>query len=588
MSSIKSALTNLFSKAFEDNGLDPKFGVVVESQRSDLGQFQCNGALAAAKAAKKNPREIAQNIIKSLEHIDYFQPLTIAGPGFINITLRDSFLGEQITELSQNSRLGCPLKEKSKTIVIDFGSPNVAKPMHVGHLRSAIIGDALQRLFKFQGYTVISDNHVGDWGTQMGMLIGELQTREPMLPYFDASFSDPYPEKPPLSLSDLEEMYPVASKKCKADDKLMADAIKATDELQNGRAGYLALWKHFVDLSLEALKNDFSKLDVVFDHWYGESFYTDRMKSLVKRLKEEGHAIVSDQALVLPVAQESDEKEIPPVMLVKSNGGFLYGTSDIATIEFRRETFNADTILYVVDKRQSLHFEQVFRAVRKTGIAKKETHLTHVGFGTVNGPDGKPFKTRAGGVMKLAALIEEVTQKAKERMQEAEIAQGMAEEEYNNIAIMVGKAALKFADLMNHRLSDYIFDIEKFSRFEGKTGPYLLYTAVRIKSIMRKATEKGVTPGPLLEPGDKERGLMLLLGNLPDIIESTEEHFAPNFICDFAYALAQEFNRFYRECHILNESDAAIQSSWLTLSNLCLRQLELLLSILGIEIPERM
>ena len=588
MSSIKKILSDLFSKTFEECGYDGKHGFVVESQRPDLGQFQCNGALAAAKSAKKNPRDIAQNVIDKLQHTDMLRNLTIAGPGFINITLSDALLAQHINALVSDDRLGSPAEPIPKNVVIDFGSPNVAKPMHVGHLRSAIIGDSLQRLLTFSGHTVISDNHIGDWGTQMGMLICELKSRRPDLPYFDENYTGPYPEEPPVSLSDLEEMYPVASKKCKEDATLNKDAIDATDELQRGRAGYRALWNHFAGLSIPALKEDFNKLNIFFDHWYGESFYTDRMKALVKKLKAEGYAILSDNALVLPVAEEDDTKEIPPVMLVKSDGGFLYGTSDMATIEFRRETFNADLILYVVDKRQGLHFEQVFRAARKTGIAAPDTVLEHVGFGTINGPDGKPFKTRAGGVMKLGDLISQVTQKARERMEEAGIARDVSTEEFDDIAKKVGIAALKFADLMNHRLSDYVFDIDKFCRFEGKTGPYLLYTAVRIKSILRKAGEGNVTAGEILEPKDRERNLMLLLSSMPDVLKSAEENYAPNYICDFAFNLSQEFNRFYKDCHILRETDTALQGSWLALSTLCLRELELLLGLLGIEVPERM
>jgi arginyl-tRNA synthetase len=588
MSSIKAQLTELFSKTFKECGYESTYGLVVESQRPDLCQFQCNGALAVAKSAKHNPRDIAQNIIDRVKNSDILDKLTIAGPGFINITVTDNFIGNHINSINNDGRLGCPSLTQMKNVVIDFGSPNVAKPMHVGHLRSAIIGDSLQRLFTFMGYTVTGDNHIGDWGTQMGMLICELKSRQPDLTYFDSTYTGPYPEEPPVSVSDLEEMYPVANKRCKEDDKHMADAIAATDELQRGRKGYIALWKHFVNLSIPALKEDFSRLNIFFDHWYGESFYTERMKKLVKRLQAEGHAVISEEALVLPVTEKNDSKEIPPVMLVKSNGGFLYGTSDIATIEFRRETFNADIILYVVDKRQSLHFEQVFRAVRKTGIATTDTVLEHVGFGTVNGPDGKPFKTRAGGVMKLSDLIAQVTQKAEERMKEAGIAQDLSQEEYKDIAQKVGIAALKFADLINHRLSDYTFDIDKFCRFEGKTGPYLLYTAVRIKSILRKAEESNISRGEILAPQDQEKELMLLLSGLPDVLKNAEENYAPNYICDFAYNLSQEFNRFYKDCHILREKDKKLQGSWLALSTLCLKELELLLRLLGIEIPERM
>ncbi len=588
MSSLKAKLVDIFSDTFEQCGYERKFGLVVESQRPDLGQFQCNGALAIAKAAKKNPREIAQEIISSLENNPILDNLTIAGPGFINISVKDTFIAIYINSLTGNPRLGCEKAEEPHTIVIDFGSPNIAKPMHVGHLRSAIIGDSLQRLFSFLGNTVISDNHVGDWGTQIGMLICELKERKPNLIYFDSALGGPYPEKPPLTIDDLEEMYPVASKKCKDDETLMAEAVAATDELQQGRRGYVALWKHFVNLSMQSLKKDFDNLGITFDHWLGESFYTEHMGIIVEQLKSEGHTTVSEGALIIPVDDEQDTKEIPPVMLVKSGGGFLYATSDIATVDYRIKTFHADMVLYVVDQRQSLHFEQVFRAVRKTGIVKPTVVLEHIGFGTVNGTDGKPFKTRAGGIMKLIDLIEQVTQKAEERMAEAGIAQDFNKEEHIAIARKVSIAALKFADLMNHRLSNYVFDIDKFTRFEGKTGPYLLYTAVRIKSILRKTAEQNISESTILPPTDIERKLMLMLSKLPDVLVNAAESYAPNYLCDFAYNLAQEFNRFYKDCHILREENKEKQGSWLALSHLCLKEFELLLGLLGIEIPDRM
>lgn len=588
MSSIQSKLIELFSNAFTECGYDSKFGLVVESQRPDLGQFQCNGALAAAKPAKKNPQEIAQNIIANLKDNEMLANLSIAGPGFINVTVKGTWIARYLNSITKDPRLGCSKALQPDTIVIDFGSPNVAKPMHVGHLRSAIIGDSLQRLLTFLGHNVIGDNHVGDWGTQMGMLLCELQRREPTLPYFDSSSKGPYPEESPLSIGELEEMYPVASKKCNEDENLMAEAISATDELQQGREGYVALWKHFVNLSIKTLKEDFDSLDITFNHWLGESFYKERMSKIVKWLKDKGFAQESEGALILHVGKENDKKEIPPVMLEKSSGGFLYATSDIATIDYRIEKFNVNKILYVVDKRQGLHFEQIFRAVRKTGIVKPTIVLEHIGFGTVNGPDGKPFKTREGGVMKLGDLIDLVTQKAEQRMEEAGIAQELSKEEHLDIARKVGIAALKFADLMNHRTSDYVFDLDKFSRFEGKTGPYLLYTAVRIKSILRKTGKENITEGEIITPTDSERTLMLLLSQLPDICKNTEEGYAPSYICDFTYNLAQEFNRFYKECHILREKDKKKQGSWLGLANLCLKELELLLDLLGIQIPEKM
>ncbi len=588
MSSLRLKISAIVSAAFGQCGYDQSFGAVVDSQRPDLGQFQCNGAMSAAKAAKKNPRAIAQDVVAVLKANALFRDVSIAGAGFINISVTDDVIADHFNQIHGDDMLGCLKADTPETVVIDFGSPNVAKPMHVGHLRSAIIGDSLKRLFSFSGHHVIGDNHIGDWGTQMGMLICELKEREPSLPYFDPDYTGDYPKEPPLTIQTLESLYPVASKRCKEDEALMALAVAATDELQQGRRGYVALWKHFVNLSLETLKQDFDELGVRFDHWYGESFYHDRMGPLVEKLRAQGFAQVSEGALVMAVSEPTDTKEVPPLMLVKSGGGFLYATSDLATIEFRMQQFKADRILYVVDLRQGLHFVQVFRAARKTGIAKPQTVLEHIGFGTVNGPDGKPFKTRAGGVMKLCDLIEQVTQKAQERMKEAEIAQDVSKEEYLAIARMVGIAALKFADLANHRTSDYVFDIDKFTRFEGKTGPYLLYAAVRIKSILRKAKQNNLTEGAITPPSDTDRQLMLMLAQLPDVIQNAQEGYAPSYLCDFAYNLAQEFNRFYTQCHILREQDQKKQCSWLALSSLCLKELELLLQILGMQIPERM
>ncbi len=587
MASLKEYLSGIFSDAFEAQQIDRKYGIVVESQRPDLGQFQCNGALAAAKEAKKNPRMIAQALVKQVEKNEAVESLSIAGPGFINITLADSFLSSHLEEIRSDSRLGCEPRLGERTVVIDFGGPNVAKPMHVGHLRSSIIGDSLQRLFRFLGATVHGDNHMGDWGTQMGMLICELRRRNPELPYFDENTHDEYPSEAPVSLSDLEEMYPTASSRCKGDEEAMSEALKATVELQQGRPGYVALWKHFVLLSVDGLKKDFQRLGVTFDHWLGESFYKDRMDALVAGLKETGNAEESEGAWVMRVARDDDTREIPPLMLVKSGGGYLYGTSDLATIQYRVEEFGADEIVYVVDKRQDLHFEQVFRAARKAGIAV-DVSMNHAGFGTVNGPDGKPFKTRAGGVMKLGDLMEQVVAKARERMDEAGVANEFSEEEREDVALKVGLAALKFADLSNHRASDYVFDIDKFTKFEGKTGPYLLYSAVRIKSILRNAAERNVSAGPIQPPTDAERNLMVALSHLPDVLNEASGGYLPHYLCDFAYALSQEFNRFYRDCHILNEKDTARQGSWMSLASLVLAELELVLGLLGIEVPERM
>lgn len=588
MSSITDILTQITAKAFVSHGASAAYGVVGISQRSDLCQFQCNGALAAAKELKKNPREIAESVKAELEAGEIIENVSVAGPGFININVSDKFLSEYTGQSAADPRCLCNEFNAGRKVIIDFGGPNVAKPMHVGHLRSTIIGDCLQRLFRFTGADVESDNHLGDWGTQMGMLIMKLKEVSPGLPYFDEDFTGPYPEHPPVGLEDLESMYPEASKECKADKAKMDNALKATHELQNGRPGYAALWTHFVNLSESGLKKDFDFLNVHFDHWLGESSYADDMKKLVDTFKEQGLAQKSEGAWVVPVSRDDDKNEVPPLLLEKSGGGFLYGTSDLATLAFRMVNFAPDEFVYVVDARQSLHFTQVFRAARKTGLVPEDVVLEHVGFGTVNGTDGKPFKTREGGVMKLSDLISMAIEKAKERMDEAGIASTYPPEEQDEIARIVGIAAVKFADLSNHRMSNYIFDIDKFTKFEGKTGPYLLYTAVRIKSILRKCDDAGISGGSIARPGEGDRKLMLALGQFPEAVHSTVTAYAPNILCDYAYAVCQEFNYFYHSCHILSEKDKDRQESWVGLCELVLCQIGTILELLGIQIPERM
>jgi arginyl-tRNA synthetase len=591
MISLKEFLTTIFADAFEACGLERAYGEVVASNRPDLGQFQCNGALAAAKAVgnsrSQNPRAIAQKVIEALKSQEPFAQVSLAGPGFINVSLSDEFLAGHIQQMADEERLGCSPVSRPQKVVIDFGGPNIAKPMHVGHLRSSLIGDSLQRLYRFIGDQVISDIHLGDWGTPMGMLIDELKRWRPELPYFDPDYTGPYPAEAPVTIEELQEMYPAAVARCKGDEQELAAALQATVELQQGRPGFRALWRHFKEVSLKELKADFGSLGVAFDLWLGESDYHEQIPAILAQLQEEGYTHISEGALVIPLAQRAGQAEAPPLILVKADGGYLYSTTDIATLWQRVNDFQADLILYVVDARQSLHFKQLFQAARQIGLAQK-VKLAHVAFGTVNGPDGKPFKTRAGGVMRLKDLIEMVVAEALKRMDETGIAQAFDEVERLAVAKKVGLAALKFADLMNHHTSDYIFDLAKFTRFEGRTGPYLLYTAVRIKSILRTAEEKGIGLGPILLPTGRERDWMLMLTQLPEALQAAYMNYAPNHLCDFAYNLAQSFNRFYNQHHILNETDTARRASWLSLSRFCLAELELLLELLGIEIPERM
>lgn len=586
--SLSNQLTRQFEQAFQKCGFKPEFGKVVLSQRPELSNYQCNGALPVAQSSKGNPRQIAQKILDALDNKEIFSTISIDGPGFINITLSDDFLIRQVNRLTKaNYAELLPDGNKRKTI-IDFGGPNVAKPMHVGHMRTTLIGDCLQKLFKLLGIPIESDIHLGDWGTHMGMLICEIERKYPDLPYFDMNFKGPYPSNPPVTIEDLDQLYPQASARCKNDKAEMEKALKATVELQNGRPGFRALWQHIMDVSLVALRRDFDELGVHFDQWFGESRYHQRIPALLKRLKDNGTAIVSNGALVVSLTDVSQGREIPPLILVKSDGGYLYGTTDMATLEERVDDFKVKQILYVVDKRQSLHFEQVFLAGYKTGLADKTISLEHIGYGTVNGPDGKPFKTRSGGTMKLKDLIEQVKEESHNRLSEMRAAEGYDEAERLVIANKVAIAALKFGELMHDCAADYIFDIGKFTRFEGRTGPYVLYSAVRIKSILKKASEQGLTIGPISAISGPERELFLELCRLPDILVSAYQNRMPSYLCEFAFNLSQVFNRFYLQCHILTEQNKSLQSSWLGLLSLCLEQMQLVLHLLGIDIPERM
>jgi arginyl-tRNA synthetase len=589
MSSLRQFLSNIFTEAFERCGLPGTLGQVSVSQRPDLGQFQNNGALAAGKTAGKNPFELAQEIAHDLEHSEVFSLISVAPPGFINVKVSDPFIASFIEEFLNDPRLGCPRVMSPRNVVMDFGGPNVAKAMHVGHLRSSIIGDALQRLYTFMGDNVISDIHLGDWGLPMGMLISELKRRQPNhLPYFDDSYCGAFPRNPPVTVTDLEEMYVTAAGRCDSDGDFLREAQKATVELQRGRPGHRALWRQFVAVSVAALRRDFEALGITFKLWYGESRYQERISTIIERLRSKGYAVWSEGALVIPVMEEGDDESTPPFMLMKADGGFLYGTTDLATLDERIHDLNANAIFYIVDKRQSLHFRQLFRAARKTGLGGN-SELQHVAFGTMNDLDGKPFKTRAGGVMKLVDLIAMVTDAALNRMAQAELAISASEDDRLRIARQVGLAALKFGDLMHERTMDYVFDLDRFTRFEGRTGPYLQYTGVRIRSIFHKSGFEYNAQGAILPPvGSAERDLMLTLSELPDSVLKAYEQRAPHFLCDFAYRLAQDFNRFYHQCHILSESDPERKISWLKLSQLSLRQLEFLASLLGIEIPTEM
>jgi arginyl-tRNA synthetase len=588
MTSLTAELGAIAAAAFAAEGWPAKWGEVKVSDRPDLAQFQCNGALGAAKEAHANPRELAAKIAARLQADPIFAKVEVAGPGFINLDLTDEALAVRLGTLARDGRLGAPRAGDGKMLVIDFGGPNVAKPMHVGHLRSAIIGDSLQRLFRANGWSVVSDVHLGDWGLQMGQLISEIGRRGLAPVYFDAAFKGPYPDESPVTMDALEVLYPEAAAACKADPERLEEARRATAELQAGRPGYVALWRHFVAVSEAGLKREYASLGISFDLWKGEATVDPLIAPMIDDLKRCGLAVESEGALVVPVSRQDDNKEIPPLILLKSDGAVLYGTTDLATIVDRVKSQDPDLILYVVDQRQHGHFEQVFRAAELAGLNGKAA-LEHIGFGTMNGADGKPFKTRAGGVMQLYDLIAMMTKEAETRLHEAGLAEEYGAAERAEIARKVGIGALKFADLSNGRLTDYVFDLERFTRFEGKTGPYLQYAAVRIQSILAKAEAKDFHPAErVVLTSPVERALILQLLALSDAMAAAEDKRAPNFLCDYAFTLAQQFSRFYTEFHILSETDDALRATRLGLCGLTLAVLRKVLDILGIEIPQRM
>lgn len=587
MTPLLAELSAVTGRAFAEEGFAAESGAVQVSDRIDLAQFQCNGALAAAKAAKLPPRGIAERIAQRLRNNPLFAKVDVAGPGFINLDVTDDAIARRADEMAREERLGAPDSGSGKILMIDFGGPNVAKPMHVGHLRASIIGDSLQRLFRANGWRVLSDVHLGDWGLPMGQLIVEIGHRGIAPVYFDPAYTGPYPQESPVTMEELEELYPAASAACKADPARLEEARKATAELQAGRPGYRALWRHFFVISEQGLEREFASLGVHFDLWKGEADVDALIPPMIEDLRSHHLAEESEGALIVWVSEPGDKKEIPPLILLKSDGAVLYGTTDLATIIDRVRNYAPDLVLYVVDQRQHMHFEQVFRAARKAGLNGKAA-LEHAGFGTVNGPDGKPFKTRTGGVMKLYDLIAMATKEAVQRLEEQGLAGDYPEEERQAIARSVGLAAIKFADLSNFRTSDYVFNLARFTRFEGRTGPYLQYAAVRIQSILRKADNEGFSRAAPGIRSAEERRLLLLLLALPDAMANAETRRAPNVLCDYAFSLAQEFSRFYTEHHILSETDAELRAARLGLCDLTLRVLMKVLDLLGIEVPARM
>lgn len=595
MKKILDLITAEITQAFVDCGYDAKYGKVTLSNRPDLCEYQCNGAMAAAKEYKKAPFMIADEVAAKLAEASMFSMAESVKPGFLNLKLDETFLASYVADMqADEGRFGCEKAENPKTIMIDYGGPNVAKPLHVGHLRSAIIGESIKRIGKFVGHKVIGDVHLGDWGLQMGLIITELKLRQPDLVYFDENFEGEYPKEAPFTISELEEIYPTASKKSKEDEAYKEAAMQATYELQNGRKGYQALLSHILNVSVTDLKKNYENLNVSFELWKGESDAQPYIPAMVQKMKDDGFAYVSDGALVVDVKEDTDTKEIPPCMILKSDGASLYNTTDLATIVWREEDYDPDEIIYVVDKRQELHFVQVFRCARKTGLVKPETELKFLGFGTMNGKDGKPFKTRDGGVMRLEYLVSEIDNEMLKKINENQKSKenlGISEEEAKETAKTVALAAIKYGDLSNQASKDYIFDIDRFTSFEGNTGPYILYTIVRIKSILHKYHDLGKSAKDAVitaAHSESEKNLMLELAKFNAVIESAFADTAPHKICSYIYDLANAFNSFYHETKIMSEEDETVQKSYIRLLELTKSVLETSINLLGFSAPERM
>ncbi|MDD7403935.1 MAG: arginine--tRNA ligase [Butyribacter sp.] len=588
MQKIIEILQEEISVAFEKAGYDKKYAKVTVSNRPDLCQYQCNGALAAAKEYHKAPIQMANEVVELLENSDTFLEITAQMPGFINMTVSPAFLSDYINKMSGEENFGCEKTKTEETIVIDYGGANVAKPLHVGHLRSAVIGESIKRISKYLGYHVIGDVHLGDWGLQIGLIITELKHRKPELVYFDENYEGEYPEEAPFTMADLEEIYPYASGYSKEHEDYKKEAQTATAELQAGRKGYLALWQHIIHVSVADLKKIYDKLNVSFDLWKKESDAQPYIPKMVQDMKDGGYAHIDDGALVVDVKEETDTKEIPPCMILKSNGATLYNTTDLATIVERRKLFDPQKIIYVVDKRQSLYFEQVFRCARKTKIIGSDVDLIFVGFGTMNGKDGKPFKTRDGGVLRLETLLADVTKQVEEKMAERD----MDETARKDAAQKVGLAAIKYGDLSNQASKDYVFDIDRFTSFEGNTGPYILYTIVRIKSLMNKVAEQGIVVDentPVLPAANKSQtDVMLALSKWSETVEAAFAEQAPHKICQFVYELSDAFNKFYHENKIVTNEDDTVRASHIQLSRLVGRVLETGIDLLGLEAPDKM
>ncbi len=593
MQKILDLISEEVQKAFEAAGYDKELGKVTLSNRPDLCEYQCNGAMAGAKKYHKAPIMIAQEVADRLAGSDVLAEVSAAAPGFLNMKVKETFVRDYLREMRESEKFGLEVPKPAKKIIIDYGGPNVAKPLHVGHLRSAIIGESIKRICRYAGCDIIGDIHLGDWGLQMGLIITELQKRQPDLIYFDDSYEGEYPKEAPFTISELEEIYPTASAKSKEDEAYKAEAMEATYKFQNGVRGYWALGKHIIHVSIPDLKRNYENLNVEFELWKGESDVRDIIPVMVEDMKKGGYAYESDGALVVDVKEETDTKEVPPCMILKSDGASLYNTTDLATIMDRMEHYQPDKLIYLTDKRQELHFEQVFRCARKTGLVNEDTEMVYIGFGTMNGKDGKPFKTREGGVMRLENLIREINEEMLRKIRENAETKGYTvdEKEAEETAKVVGLAAIKYGDLSNQASKDYIFDMDRFTSFEGDTGPYILYTIVRIKSILSKFAEQGgVLTDTVIEAAvnDSEKSLMLEAAKFNAVMEGAYEEIAPHRICAYIYDLANAFNHFYHETKILTEEDMQKKSGWIALLILTRDILETCIDLLGFSAPERM
>lgn len=597
MKKLIDLITEEVTKAFTDAGYDEKYGRVTLSNRPDLCEYQCNGAMAAAKEYKCAPFMISDKIALALKDNEMFSMVESVKPGFLNLKLNGEFIAKYLKDmLEDEGRFGCEKAKNPKTIIIDYGGPNVAKPLHVGHLRSAIIGESVKRIGSFMGHNMIGDVHLGDWGLQMGLIITELKERKPDLPYFDEAYEGEYPQEAPFTISELEEIYPCASGKSKTDEAYKEAAMQATFELQNGRRGYQALLSHILNVSVTDLKKNYNNLNVSFELWKGESDAQPYIPDMVERMKKDGFAYQSEGALVVDVSEESDSKEVPPCIILKSDGASLYSTTDLATLVMRMEENAPQEVIYVADKRQELHFIQVFRCAKKTGVVNEDTELKFLGFGTMNGKDGKPFKTRDGGVMRLEYLVSGVNEKMLEKIkanQESKNDLSMSEEEAVETAKTIALAAIKYGDLSNQASKDYIFDIDRFTSFEGNTGPYILYTIVRIKSILNKFVANGgdiadVNSSIIAADSDNEKELMLALSRFNATIENAFLDTAPHKICAYIYELANAFNGFYHGTKILAEENEEVKKSYIALLVLTKEVLEKCIDMLGFSAPDRM